>query len=384
MSDPFIAAPLVAVPLGLALAYLLVRYLRGRAAGWEPDRGPLPDEWWPVALTHVPVLQHLDPVERDRLLRCMRAFVGAKSFEGCDGLAVTEAMKVVIAAQACLLILHLGGPVYPGVQAILLYPGAFVAKRAGWVRHATAEASAPLAGEAHQGGEVVLAWDQVVTGGADPADGQNVVYHEFAHQLDLEDHAADGVPLLEQPLTYRGWRRILGASYDHLRERLGRHLDAGALREYGATDLAEFFAVATEAFFERPVALAAEYPELFDLLVRYYRQDPRRWFGVAPPKPGRAALREAFGPVPWGRLFLRSLVRWQVLALLGAAVVLQIAVLRGERSLRTVWRADCRARYAAAHGRADSVVVDRHVNGGGDQMVTCRELRLVKDSGAAP
>ena len=287
-------APLIAVPLGLILVFLLLRYLRRPAAESGAIGGPVPDEWWPVAVRYAPILERLEPLERDRLLRSVRVFVTGKYFEGCNGLEVTEAMKVAIGAQACLLTLHLDGPVYPGVHAILLYPGAFVARRAGWVKQATVEDSTPLAGEAHRAGEVLLAWDQVVAGGADPADGQNVVYHEFAHQLDLEDHAADGVPLLEQPLTYRGWRRILGSGYDHLTRRLGRHLDAGALREYGATNPAEFFAVATEAFFERPVALAAEYPELFDLLVRYYRNDPRRWFGVATGSPpAGAALREA-------------------------------------------------------------------------------------------
>lgn len=382
MNDPFLVAPLVAVPLGLLLVYLLIRYLRGSPGDAPAPAGPVPPDWWPIAVKYAPMLDRLHLTERDRLLRYMQSFIHGKYFEGCDGLEITDEMKVAVASQACLLILHLNGPCFPLVQSVLLYPGAFVAKRAGWVQEATPQNPTPLAGEAHGTGEVLLAWDQVREGGTDPADGRNVVYHEFAHQLDMEDRAADGVPVLEQPLTYRGWRRILGDSFDHLTRRLNDHLDAGALSEYAATNPAEFFAVATEVFFERPSSLAGEYPELFDLLVRYYRKDPRQWFEAAPDHAGGglptpAVLRDAFAPTPWGKLFLRSVFRWPVLAGFVLVGVLQVALHQGDRSLRGMWWADCRTRYAHARGHADSLKVDRRLEGAGSSLVTCQSLRFI-------
>jgi MtfA peptidase len=235
---------------------------------------PVPDNWRDIVARNVPLAAGLSPEERERLLRLIQVFVHDKPFEGCGGLEITEEMRVTIAAHACLLLLHLEGPCYPTVKRILVYPSAFQPKRV-LPRHYTGVVPGPVAesGEAWRDGIVVLSWDDVHRGGANPADGDDVVLHEFAHALDQEDGDAGGTPVLDSPSLVKSWARILSAHY----ERLRHDVDAGratVLDEYGATNPAEFFAVATETFFEKPEQLKTAEPDLYDQLRQFYRQDP--------------------------------------------------------------------------------------------------------------
>ena len=237
--------------------------------------GPIPDTWPTIVERNVPLARGLSADERERLLRLVQVFLADKHFEGCGGLTLTEEMKVTIAAGACLLLLHLEGPCYPTLRTVLVYPHDFVPKRARSLRTGEiAPAPARLMGQSWGAGVVVISWDDAVGGARNPADGENVVLHEFAHQLDAEDGASDGAPLLA-PSALRTWGGVLSQEYERLREDAA-HDRPSALDDYGATNKAEFFAVATETFFEKPVQLEREHPELYGQLRQFYQQDPAR------------------------------------------------------------------------------------------------------------
>jgi Mlc titration factor MtfA (ptsG expression regulator) len=234
-----------------------------------------PPAWRALIEQSVPITRALTADESARLLDLVTQFVREKQFEGGGGLDITEEMKVIVAAQACLLILNLDAGCYPGVRSVVMYPSTFVPKLPTLDRQlhvGPIAPPAPLLGE-HVRGVVVLSWESA---GGDPTgsgDGQNVVLHEFAHELDREDGYVDGVPLLEAPSSTRVWARVLQRRF----EELGRAAQQGEpdlLNAYGATNRAEFFAVATETFFEKPVELRQRYPDLYEELKGFYRQDP--------------------------------------------------------------------------------------------------------------
>ena len=272
--------PVVLLALACFVAgyFILTRLLRGLSPGQHPRlrKEPIPPAWYDIVERRVPLVHELSADERERLLRLTQVFVAEKHFEGCGGVTVTEEMKVTIAAVACLLLLHLDGPCYPTLRTVLIYPHAFVPKRAAGPPR-TGElirSVVPVIGQSWGLGVIVVAWDEVVSGARDATDGHNVVLHEFAHQLDREDGVADGVPLLSAG-ALRTWARVLGQEYERLRDdSVTQRLSA--LDPYGATSKTEFFAVATESFFERPLQLEREHPELYGELKRFYGQDPAR------------------------------------------------------------------------------------------------------------
>ncbi len=235
---------------------------------------PFPPAWERVLERNVPLYLRLPEADRRELRGDVQVFLAEKSFEGCGGLELTDEIRVTIAAQACLLLLHRRNDDYPGLGSILVYPSAYVARAARRLPGGVVdeELSARL-GESSSRGAVVLSWDDVRRGAADVHDGHNVVLHEFAHQLDQESGAAEGAPLLERPSSYVAWARVLGAAYEDLRRGVAEGRPT-VLRGYGATNPAEFFAVATEAFFEKPTQLARLQPDLYAELKEFYRQDP--------------------------------------------------------------------------------------------------------------
>lgn len=279
---------LVAV-VAVVLALIGVGYVAVSAVLRRVPRGslrlstaPIPDGWRDIVERNVPLAHGLSVDERERLLRLVQLFLKEKHFEGSGGLTVTDEMKVTIAAQACLLLLHLEGPCYPRLRTVLVYPHGFVP------RSARTPASGrivsppdPLIGESWGDGVVVISWDDAVEGARNPADGHNVVLHEFAHQLDTEDSFADGAPVLP-PSGLRTWTSVLAMEFERLRQDAA-HDRPSTLDAYGATNRAEFFAVATETFFEKPVELERDHPDLYRLLQQFYRQDPARRAG--PPVP---------------------------------------------------------------------------------------------------
>lgn len=239
-------------------------------------RQPFPAAWRRVLRRRMPLYARLPPVLQARLRREVQTLV-RQPFVGCAGLEVTDEMRVLIAAQAALLLLGGDKGGFANLRQVLVYPGAFVVDRpvvdeAGLQR----EQRHVHSGESWQRGQVILSWDDVRRGAADPADGDNVVIHEFAHQLDQQRGAASGAPFLGHASRYPAWAAAFSASFADVRQREARG-ERTLIGAYGASAPAEFFAVASERFFETPVALQAEHPAMYAELARYYGVDPRSW-----------------------------------------------------------------------------------------------------------
>jgi Mlc titration factor MtfA (ptsG expression regulator) len=241
---------------------------------------PFPADWEPHLRRNVPAYELLADAERAKLRDDLRVFIAEKSWEGCGGLAVTDEVRVSIAAQACLLLLGVEHDYFAHVQTILVYPAGYRSPDGEVGPDGVVREDIGRLGEAWHGGPVVLSWDAAVAGGRDPRDGRNVVLHEFAHQLDFLDGLIDGTPPLGDAGQYRRWQQVMTAEYRVLREEVGRGR-VTVLDEYGATDQAEFFAVATECFFEKPRELQRRHPRVYDVLREYYHQDPSVWFARA-------------------------------------------------------------------------------------------------------
>ncbi len=237
---------------------------------------PLSDADRALVERNVPYVARLSDEDRAELEGHVQVFLAEKSFEGCGGLELTGEMRLTIAAQACLLLLHRESDYYPGLDSILVYPHAYVApasrQRLGNANAIVVADQARL-GESWVRGVVVLAWDHVKGGASNIHDGHNVVLHEFAHQLDAEDGAMDGAPDLGKRSLYSAWAHTLGGEYAELLARVEAHRPSD-IDAYGATNPAEFFAVVTEAFFEKGASLKRKHPALYDVLAEFYRQDP--------------------------------------------------------------------------------------------------------------
>jgi len=264
---------LLAIAAALML-YPLVRRARRRALAREA----LPESWRDWLQTHMPPYRHM-PVElRERLHELVRIFVHEKRFVGCNGLEVTDRMRVVVAGHACLLIVNRPGVpashFYDELRSILMYPTPFVVRE---THHdedgVVSEEEDVLSGQAWDSSRIILSWEDMQ---ADREVGYNVVLHEFAHYLDLEDETMDGAPGLGSRAEYEEWSRVFQDEFEQLED----DVDAGRetlLDPYAASEPAEFFAVATEAFFEQAAELRDRHAGLYEQLRRYYRVDPARW-----------------------------------------------------------------------------------------------------------
>jgi len=236
---------------------------------------PFPAAWKSIIARNVPIYHRLPPDDQAELCGHIQVFLAEKYFEGCGGLEVTDEIRVIIAAQACLLLLHRQTDYYPRLVTILVYPSAYITHEDRYLGNNIWEEGPDglLGHTASRMGSLVLAWDEAKRGAADPADGRNLILHEFAHQLDFEDSDTDGAPLLADRREYVSWARVMSREFEKLRMAEEQN-KASVLDTYGSTNPAEFFAVATEAFFERSAALRHNHPELYDELARFFRQDP--------------------------------------------------------------------------------------------------------------
>lgn len=215
----------------------------------------------------------LSPDMRKELHGLIQIFMYEKIFEGCGGLELTDEIKITIAAQACLLLLGRKSDIYPTLRTILVYPHAYFAT----VKHRMEDGSIiegiqPRLGESWSRGQVVLAWDEILQDTNDIHDGHNLVFHEFAHQLDNESGSAEGVPELDNRSSYIVWARVLTKEYNNLISDIIHHKNP-LLNKYGATNPAEFFSVATEYFFEKPIELKNLIPELYEQFKNFYKLD---------------------------------------------------------------------------------------------------------------
>jgi MtfA peptidase len=220
-----------------------------------------PALWLEWLVRNAPFVAKLDGAEREHLLGDVKVLVAEKHYLPAGGMVITDEVKVTIAAAAARVVLHLDVSRYDDLTEIIVYPGAY--------RHPGDDGA--VLGEAHTWGVVVLAWDAVLAGLRNPRDGHDTVVHELAHVLDQADGAFDGAPTLQASAHYRPWASVMQRHFERLRARdknLGK-----VLRDYGATSEAEFFAVSTEVYFERPDELRRRAPALFAELDRFYAPD---------------------------------------------------------------------------------------------------------------
>lgn len=257
---------LIAIPVIIIGLLILKRMLRN-ARCRKLRAKDFPADWIAIIEKSFPMYKIMPADLRTQLHGLMNVFLGEKVFEGCGGLEITDEMRVSIAAQACVLLLNRKTRYYPKLRTIYVYPHTYVAKNDGGK-------SARL-GESWQNGPVVLAWNSVQGGARNMHDGRNVVMHEFSHRLDQEDGEADGAPILQSGSSYRTWAKVLGTEYDAMLKKGWRRKTV--MNKYGATNPAEFFAVATETFFEKAKQMKKKQPELYEELKAYYKLDPLEW-----------------------------------------------------------------------------------------------------------
>ena len=249
-------------------------------------RKGLPDQWLTIVEEHVAQWATFDDDERAVLESTTDWLLRHKHWEAAHGFELTDEITVTVAVQAARLVLGLSVDEYREVSAIIVYPTAMqsIGEHAGPVDGTATDGVVPILGEAHDHrGPVLLAWDQAQDEAKHPGSGSNVVFHEFAHKLDMVDGVLNGTPRLANRVDANQWAQVCTEAY----EALGAGIHRPPLQPYGATDTAEFFAVATEAFFDVPTALAHHEPNLYELLRDYYQQDPARHHGPLAPSNAR-------------------------------------------------------------------------------------------------
>lgn len=238
---------------------------------------PFKKEWRKIIQQRVPYFRQMPADLQLQLKQHIQVFIAEKDFVGCNGVQITDEIKLTVAAQACLLLLNRKTDYYPKLKTILIYPRAFVkSQQSTNAQGLQYTQSVVLAGESWEIGKVVLSLQDTVDGADIPNDGHNVVIHEFAHQLDQEDGKANGAPILGKGQSYTCWADVFSQQFELLQAQAKRGTRS-LLDYYGATNPAEFFAVASEVFFEQPKQFSEEFPELYKQLTQYYHVDPVHW-----------------------------------------------------------------------------------------------------------
>lgn len=255
--------------LVLAVGIIVLRRILRNKRRAKLMATPISDEWVAIIEANMPFYKHLPGQLQRQLCGLVNVFLDEKRFEGCSGQEINDQVRLTIAAQACVLLLNRKTNFYPKLKTIYVYPTTFIDK-------SKKTGGGGRLGESWQNGPVVLAWNSVTGGAQNIKDGKNVVFHEFSHRLDQEDGAADGAPILENRSCYATWAKVLGAEYENLQKKALKRRRS-VIGKYGATQPAEFFAVATEAFFEKTKQMKKKNPELYEELKIYYKLDPLEW-----------------------------------------------------------------------------------------------------------
>ena len=262
--------------IGLTSFFIALKYIAKSYRTKLLLQKPLDKKYITIIKQNVPLYNRLPETLKNQLHGLINVFLSEKRFEGCGGLEITDEIKVTITAQACMLLLNRKTDFFPKLKTILVYPRTYVVKQSSFDSGFITEGPSVRLGESWQNGPVVLAWDSIKGSAENIADGRNVIFHEFSHQLDQEDGFADGAPVLPSSSCYASWAKILTAEYRKLQsdEKKGRR---SVIDKYGATNPAEFFATATEAFFENSAKLRQKHPELYNEMKEYYKIDPADW-----------------------------------------------------------------------------------------------------------
>lgn len=268
---------LIFIILGLIVTTILISPLLTKQRRNRIKHRSFPPLWQATIENNLPIYLRLTTDERRRLQGHIQVFLKEKQFIGCQGLQVTVEMKLTIAAFACLLLLNERAEYFPKLRSILIYPSTYVVTETiATGSYFISEKRIAKLGESWTRDQLILSWEQVQQDTRNWDDGRNVVLHEFAHQLDQEDGKAEGVPILPQKSDYVIWAQVMTAEYQQLCHDVDNRLHT-VLDSYGATNPAEFFAVATETFFEKPRELLQQHPALYELLQGYYQVNPQLW-----------------------------------------------------------------------------------------------------------
>ncbi|SNT70785.1 zinc-dependent peptidase [Psychrobacter sp. LV10R520-6] len=268
--------------LPIMIGVILIGYSAGEPYWREHQRDkirrqPFKKEWRKIIRQRMPYFRQMPADLQLQLKQHIQVFLAEKTFIGCNGVKITDEIRITIAAQACLLLLNRKTDYYPKLQTILIYPSAFIKKSQSMnVDGVLHQQKSALAGESWDFGKVVLSWQDTLDGAQIPDDGRNVVIHEFAHQLDQENGKANGAPILAKGQSYQCWSEAFSAQFEHLKMQALKGTPS-LFDYYGATNPAEFFAVASEVFFEQSKQFHHEHPKLYQQIKQYYQVDPLQW-----------------------------------------------------------------------------------------------------------
>ena len=237
---------------------------------------PLPPEWIQILKDNMPLYALLPQDLKQTLHGCINLFLDEKEFFGCAGLEITDQMRLTIAGNASILLLKRDNHRYTGFTSILVYPETYVADEVKYDGLVEIHGQSARAGESWHRGPVVLSWSDIMEDRLEEHKGHNVILHEFAHKLDEENTIMDGLPVLRNSADYKEWAEVLTKEYAALRRRVRRGKNT-VMDGYGTVSPAEFFAVATETFFEKPKEMKNKLPELYERLRRFYDLNPVEW-----------------------------------------------------------------------------------------------------------
>jgi hypothetical protein len=268
--------------LPLLIALSIIAYLMAKPYWREHQRAkirkiPFKKQWRKIIQQRMPYFRKMPADLQLQLKQHIHVFIAEKNFVGCNGVKITDEIKVTIAAQACLLLLNRKTDYYPKLKTILVYPSAFLKEQNKINADGTQSTQKiALSGESWGFGKIVLSWQDSVHGAELPDDGHNVVIHEFAHQLDQENGKANGAPILGKGQSYQRWSEVFSQQFIELRRQAAAGIPS-IFDYYGATEPAEFFAVVSEVFFEKSQQFSQEHPALYQQLTHYYKVDPIHW-----------------------------------------------------------------------------------------------------------
>lgn len=266
---------MIAVPAAIVLYWTLKPKLVRKRRMRLRER-PHPDGLEEVLSRNIGLYSRLPPDLQAELRGHINVFLNEKRFRGEGGQDITPEVMFTIAGAACILLLNREARYFPGFTSILVYPETYETTQVHYDGGVESHRRSRRAGESWHRGPVVLSWSDVLHGASNAEDGYNVVLHEFAHKLDEENSGTNGLPILRDIDHYRDWAKVLGREYQMLEDRVARRKNK-VIDEYGLTSPAEFFAVATESFFEKASSMQKRLPDLYEQLKKYYAVDPANW-----------------------------------------------------------------------------------------------------------
>jgi Mlc titration factor MtfA (ptsG expression regulator) len=275
MKELMVFLVIISVPVAVGL-YLIIKPKLVQKRRARLRRQPLPHGVEEILSQNIGLYSLLPDEQREQLHGHVNVFLEEKRFLGLGGQEITPEVAITIAGIACILLLNRESSYFPGFSSILVYPDTYEADQVDYDGVVETRKRSRRAGESWHRGPVVLSWSSVLQGAVNPGDGYNVVLHEFAHKLDEENGGTNGQPILHVAGHYQEWAEVLGREYRSFADRVSRRKNK-VIDEYGMTSPAEFFAVATESFFEKARTMQRRLPDLYEQLKKFYAVDPASW-----------------------------------------------------------------------------------------------------------